>query len=522
MTSLKIVLGTLVLLSIFLLGPQSVESRHAYRPIDDKVFSDSIMSGEQLAKIYCKMCHLFPEPNLLDKETWVSGVLPNMALRLGIRANSVDPYEGLLEEEVSIIKPLGVYPEASLLSVEQWNKIVDYYVREAPSEPLGQKRTSAIANIGLPNFKVKSISIGDKPLPMTSMLKFDDSNAELYVGDAQGVMYVMDSKMRLKNTWPVSNAPVDIDFPKGKEPRVLSIGVFRPSDQKLGSLTSLYKDKSSGHFEVDLQQLPRPVQFQTGDLNMDGKEDIVICGFGNHSGKLFWLDNFEVDKAHVLKEMPGARKVVLKDLNNDNKLDIVVLMAQAWEQMSIFYNQGNNTFREKTVLRFPPVYGVSCFELTDFNKDGYLDILITNGDNWDFSPIRKNYHGVRIYLNDGQDNFEEAYFYPLYGATKAVARDFDADGDLDIAAISFYSDFDIPEQSFVYLSNEGNMEFKAFSTPEAANGKWLTMEVADLDVDGDLDIVLGSYFHNVGEMTKLIFKGVLSFPQIIVLNNELK
>jgi hypothetical protein len=38
-----------------------------------------------------------------------------------------------------------------------------------------------------------------------------------------------------------------------------------------------------------------------------------------------------------------------------------------------------------------------------------------------------------------------------------MARDYDGDGDLDIAAISFFADYASPqEEGFVYLKNEGN------------------------------------------------------------------
>lgn len=486
-----------------------------YTNINNNVYTDTVLSGKQLANIYCKICHQFPEPSLLDKNTWVNSVLPNMGLRMGIQIPGVNPFAGTPKEDLNLVKSLGIYPEKAIITEEQWNKIIAYYKAEAPTEPSEQKLQTPITN-NLPLFKAEGVFINKKGFPRTSMLKFDKQTSQLFVGDASNIIYALDHNIALKYAWRVSSPPVDIDFPKNDSPRILTIGKFNPSDQKLGEFKPLFNKN------INITNLPRPVNFATGDLNMDNKEDVVICGFGHNTGQLLWYDNFDVEKEHVLKVSPGSRKAIIEDFNHDNKPDIIVLMAQAYEQISIFYNEGNNKFQEKTILSFPPVYGVSYFELADFNNDGHQDILLANGDNWDYSIIRKNYHGVRIYLNDGHNNFENSFFYPLYGASKAVARDFDNDGDLDIAASAFYYDDENPEQSFIYLSNDGNMNFKAFSTPEAASGKWLTMDVADYDKDGDIDIFLGSYFHTFGEYFKQVSKGVSSFPQLLVLTNNVK
>jgi hypothetical protein len=490
------------------------------RPVKMVTQISDTLSGRQLAMQYCQRCHLFPEPGLLDKKTWTTSVLPNMGQRLGIPVPGRALYADMEPADEAIVRKLGIYPEQALISSQEWEKIVTYYEDAAPAEPLPQK-TSAVPVGPLTLFKAAPITVGDKSVPKTTMLKFDPASAQLYVGDDQNALYVLDRSLQWTDTWWMDTPPVDMDFPKNAPPRLLTIGKFSPSDQRLGRMLSLSKTQTAGA-SLNISNLPRPVQFSTGDLNMDGKEDVVICGFGNHAGKLFWYDGFDPQKEHILKRLPGSRKTEITDLNRDKKPDIIALTSQAWENISIFYNQGNGKFSEKVVLQFPPSYGVNYFEMVDFNKDGFQDILLTNGDNWDLSPIQKNYHGIRIYLNDGKDNFKEAWFYPFYGASKAIARDFDGDGDLDIAAVSFYTDLENPADTFIYLSNEGNLKFRAQVTPEAAFGKWMTMEAGDFDQDGDIDIVLGSYFHTLGEMSKLITKGILSFPQLLVLTNQKK
>ncbi|GAA4467583.1 VCBS repeat-containing protein [Nibrella saemangeumensis] len=503
---------------------------------NEAAVTDSTAAGKQLALRYCGTCHLFPEPGLLDKKTWITGVLPNMGMRLGIKIPGQDTLKPLSPEEEQAVSALNIYPEQAALSVADWQKIVSYYEENAPDDPLPQKTHASITG-QLPLFRGKALVLSDKPVPQTTLLKFDKKTAQLYIGDAQNALYVLDGQFKPKDTWWIDTPPTDIDFPENAPPRLLTIGIFRPSDQQLGRLMTLERSAKAGQSRpghegpgqsrpesapINIRGLPRPVQFASGDLNGDGKEDVVICGFGNNAGKLFWYDGFDPAKEHVLKAAPGARNVIIRDFNRDNKPDIMVLMAQAREEVSIFYNQGKGEFKEKTVLRFSPLFGSSYIELADFNKDNFPDILLANGDNWDYSAIHKNYHGIRIYLNDRKNNFKEAWFHPMFGASKAIARDFDNDGDLDIAATAFYADLEQPEQGFIYLANEGRFTFKPFSTPEAATGKWLTMEAADFDQDGDIDLVLGSYFHSFGEMTQLLFKGITTFPQLLVLENQRK
>ena len=43
----------------------------------------AVLRGSQLARTYCVTCHLFPEPDALDSNTWFQQVLPRMKYRLG-------------------------------------------------------------------------------------------------------------------------------------------------------------------------------------------------------------------------------------------------------------------------------------------------------------------------------------------------------------------------------------------------------------------------------------------------------
>lgn len=78
-----------------------------------------------------------------------------------------------------------------------------------------------------------------------------------------------------------------------------------------------------------------------------------------------------------------------------------------------------------------------------------------------------------------------------------MAYDFDQDGDVDIAAISFFPDFEkAPEESFVYFENQGNFQFTPRTFEASPSGRWLTLEMGDVDGDGDMDLLLGSFIYS--------------------------
>src|ERR1041385_5482609 len=46
--------------------------------------------GRVLSKQYCGACHVFPEPDLLDKKTWREQTLRRMKIRMGLSPAEID------------------------------------------------------------------------------------------------------------------------------------------------------------------------------------------------------------------------------------------------------------------------------------------------------------------------------------------------------------------------------------------------------------------------------------------------
>ena len=106
-----------------------------------------------------------------------------------------------------------------------------------------------------------------------------------------------------------------------------------------------------------------------------------------------------------------------------------------------------------------------------------------------------------------------------------MTRDYDLDGDLDIAAISFFPNYySYPEEGFIYLEQVENFNFVEYSFPESINGRWMVMDAGDMDSDGDIDLALGSNvsFKPQGDTTGLSTRWATIGPSIIVLENTIR
>jgi len=462
---------------------------------------------ERLANQYCGTCHSYPEPSLLSKDAWRT-VMPQMAVRMGI---DISPLLRLSEEDYPYV--VHTLPSNPMISEVDFQSIIDYYEREAPDSLI---LPPDVPMKVLDQFEVKEMKVL-KQRPTITMLRADTVEKRLWISNRHSVLYQYDFNFKRVDSIQLTSPASSIIF-NGQEPMISLMGIMDPNDQPKGSVIGLDSDS----IKTMIDAIRRPVFIERADLDNDKQEDFIVCAFGNYGGSLSVYQNAGNGQfiEHTITPMPGSRKVVVRDFNDDGLPDILAMFSQGDEHFSLYTNAGNFRFRVTTLLKFPPVYGTEFFDVADFNKDGYWDIIYTNGDNADYSVIKKPYHGVRIFLNDGKNQFTESWFQPLYGCSMAFARDFDRDGDVDIATTSFFPDFTKhPERGFVYFENN-NGKLEPYITPLAADARWLLMEPVDIDADGYTDLLLGALDFDTGVPSDLDKRYYENPVDILVLKNK--
>jgi len=450
-----------------------------------------LTKAEALARQHCIGCHLFPEPELLDKKTWIGQVMPRMAIRLGLSPESVNQHP-----EAEALWKSGRFTRVPLITKPDYFAILEYYKAKAPEKELPQKPVTPIG-LELKQFTSQP-SRFRRTVGAVNMVRIDEARRRVYHSDGLNqFLDVVNARGEWVESLKVDNVPVAF-AENGGDFFLTMIGTFTPSDIPRGELALLRRE--NGAFvrkKTLLPNIPRPTHTNFADLNADGRTDLIVSMYGNNIGRLSWYEKQANGSftEHILLPRSGTLSTTVHDFNSDGHPDIAALVAQEVEAMYLLLNNGKGVFTPQIVFQGHPLMGHSSFELTDFDGDKQPDFVVTTGDNGEYPSPTKPYHGVRVYLNRGGTKFEESLFLPLNGAFRALARDYDEDGDTDIAAISYFPDYaKSPRESFVYFENK-NGAFTANTFRACISGRWLTMDAGDVDGDGDIDLALGNYMY---------------------------
>lgn len=297
-------------------------------------------------------------------------------------------------------------------------------------------------------------------------------------------------------TAPAHVQAVDFDFDGDLDLMIAVLGMLFPNNDKIGSVVILENDgRTQFTKRVIVDKIARVSDVRAGDLDGDGDLDLAVAQFGYDDGQTRWIENLGKweFRSHVLQCLSGPIHAEIADVNSDGALDIVVLVSQEWEQIYVFEGAGKGKFEPHQIFGSDNVdFGSSGISVCDFDQDGDVDIIYTNGDAFDYLPPRpRAWHGIQWLENQGDFRFEYHRLADFHGAVNARAADIDRDGDLDLLVASAYNLWERPEaQSLIWLENKTSMRFQRHdvtNTPTHVQA----LDVGDFDRDGDIDVVTG-------------------------------
>jgi hypothetical protein len=441
---------------------------------------------------FCGACHEVPSPSYFSKADWPKEVALGYSF-----------YERSQRTDLKVPPQLAV---------------VDFFSQQAPDELMTVEDDLVLSSSPVRFHRRDVPLIREKTSPMVTHVTWlpssgTDEAALMLCGMHSGVhslnpSHPADAQALGSFFHPDHVTPTDLDGDGQRDFVVCELGSFLPEDHDRGRVLWLHRQPASGEWEtVVLQdQLGRVADAQPADVDGDGDVDLIVAEFGWRStGHILLLENEGLTdgkprfRKQILDDRHGTIHVPVADLNGDGRPDFVAVISQEFETIVAFLNLGDGKFQRQTIMTpRDPAYGSSGIQLVDFDRDGDLDVLYTNGDSFD-SNIVKPYHGVQWLENRGEYPFKLHPIAKMPGVHRALAGDIDGDGDLDFAAVAF-----LPPVAAKNKSADTALAAVAWYE-QTQPGEFVrhvlkghtchhpTCDLADIDGDGDLDLIVGQF-----------------------------
>ena len=435
----------------------------------------------------CTGCHAFPTPDLLPRAVW-RGQIEQMALLL----DYLPPEQG--------------HPAS--IPVEE---VVAWYEARAP-EKLPFEAALTRNEASPLEFRRRSVLLGAQGGPGIATVEPVDPALLPSLAPRIAAPHMANGSLHLfsleRGPWWIGDAahPVriragDLDGDGRLDLVVSDLGDPMPTDDSVGRVL-VARNGGDGSFAIAtiLAQVGRVTDALPIDLDGDADQDVAVGVFGwLRNGGVFVLHNETPPGGELrfrperLSQRAGAVSVV-PFAEPGRGPGFAVAFSQHHELVSAF-QAGPDGIEERVLWRAPhPNWGTSHLSAVDLDADSDQDFLLAHGDTLDDGVAFKPWHGVEWLENRGPEGFVARRVGALYGAQAAEAADLDGDGDLDVVACGFLPQVELPVapgearvDSVVWFERRGE-EWIPWAI-EINHPRHTGLAVVDLDADGRLDVV---------------------------------
>ncbi|MBL7876653.1 MAG: VCBS repeat-containing protein [Cyclobacteriaceae bacterium] len=273
-----------------------------------------------------------------------------------------------------------------------------------------------------------------------------------------------------------------------------TVSVFRNTGST-GSIS--YTDK------MDFTASTGPVSVSIGDLDVDGKAELAVANVGPTVSVFHNTGNAgNINYAAKTDFTTGLNPVSVSigDLDRDGKADMVVT-SFAGNTFSVFRNTssvGNISYATKMDFATGP--NPFSSSVGDLDGDGKADLAVTNTTNNSVSVFRNT-------SSVGSISYATSVNYGTGGSPRSVSiGDLDGDGKSDLVVANFSSN---SISVFRNTSSIGNISFVAQGDFITGVQPW-SVSIGDLDGDGKADLAVA----NGGSNTVSIFRNTSSVGNI--------